>query len=203
MRDNARKRPVRHRVSSHVRNRKRVQSYSRGSGTASTKPEPKIIRELPKPESKPQRQFYTQNGWEGKKYQESRNLPLKEIAKLVKKEVLVKHPYINISVKTEHFSGGKSLDVTIIAYPKHFLEKKLIYPEMSNLPEDKIPKHAYSALEDDNARTLIKDIEHIINQYRYDDSDGMIDYYNTNFYSSVEFDHNLRRAEIERLGMVY
>jgi hypothetical protein len=202
MRDGARKKPIRHRVESHLRNRKRVHSYTRGNGTVEVKPEPKIIREHPKPELKPHREFYTQNGWEGKKYQETKNLPLKEIAKRVKKEVLAKHPYINISVKTDHFSGGSSLDVHITAYPKQFLEKKLLYTEMSHLPEDKIPKYAWVASEDENAKALLKDIEHIVNQYRYDDSDSMIDYFSNNFYSSVLFDHDLRKIELKRLGMV-
>lgn len=198
----SRRKPVSHMVHSHIRNHKHINSYRRGSNTVSPKPEPKIIRELPKPEPKPERKFYTQHGWAGKKYEETRNLPIKEIAKRVKKEVLAKHPYISISIRTKHFSGGRSLDVDITAYPKHFLEKKLLYTEMQNIPEDKIPKYAWVASEDENAKALIKDIEHIVNQYRYDDSDGMIDYYATNFYLSVQFDHDLRRTELKRLGMV-
>jgi len=192
-----RRKPISHIVHSHVRNRKRVHSYPRGNGTAEAKPEPKIIKELPKPRT------ITNDGWKGSKYERTRNLPLKEVAKLIKSEIQIKYPFIKVSVSTKHFSGGREVNVHITSYPKTFLVKKVIYPEYENQPEDKIPSFAWSYPYDEDAQNVVDGIRKIVDSYNYDNSDSQIDYFDKSFYSDVTFDWGLAKKEQIRLGVKY
>ncbi len=148
------------------------------------------------------KQFYTSNGWEGKKYEQSKRSPLKVIAQQIKAEILKAHPEIKVSVSTEHFSGGCAVNVKVTSAPFKLLVKKCIYPEMANLPEAEIPKYAWGANLTDQAQAVLDDITQICNAYRYDDSDGMIDYFNTNFYCTPEYSWDLRLVEEKELGIM-
>jgi len=129
--------------------------------------------------------FYTPYGWRGEKYEETKNLPLKEIAKLIRKEIKQKFPDVKVSIRTKHFSGGCSIDVTIKQAPF-----KIINPEWDYTSPYTVDKYTKEA------RELLKEIEKIVNQYRYDDSDAQIDYFDTNFYSHVCFDWELEKEEL-------
>jgi hypothetical protein len=198
MRD-ARKKPSKHSVKSHIRNRKRVHTYTRGSGKPATKPkaEPKIIREIQYPEKK----LHYGSGFIGSKYQRTRNLPLKDVAKMIKGEILEKYPFIKVSVSTKHFSGGREVNVRITSYPKTFLVKKVIYPEFEHLPVEKVPSYAWGYPYDDDADAVVKGIRKIIDSYNYDDSDSQIDHFDTSFYGDVTFAWELQKKETNRLGL--
>jgi len=145
---------------------------------------------------------YSQQGWEGNKYRDTKELPLKEIAAKIKQEVQAKYPEIKVSVRTDHYSGGRSIDVHIISAPFKLLVRKVIYPEMANLPEDKIPKYAWGWAYTPKAQEVLDGIKKICNQYNYDDSDGMIDYFDTSFYNSVDYDWELMHEEEKKLGLM-
>lgn len=197
MRDSrTRKRPITHTVHSHVRNRKRVRSYLRGDGTPEPKPEPKIIRELPKP------RLMAYGGWKGSKYEATRELPLKKIAKMIKDEVQDKYKNIKVSVSTKHFSGGREVNVKITSYPNHFMKKRVIYPEMENLPEDKIPSYAWGWEYLADAKEILDGMKKIVNSYNFDDSDLQTDYFSSSFFEDVDFDFDLRQAEERRIGLI-
>ena len=136
-------------------------------------------------------EFYTRNGWEGKRYKEAKDLPLKEIAKRIKQEIRQKHPDITVSVRTEHFANGCAINVTIKDCPFN-----PINPEWNN--RDTQINRIYT----EQARALLKDIEHIGNQYKRSDSDGMIDYFNESFYYSVNFDWELKHNAMEKIREV-
>jgi hypothetical protein len=144
---------------------------------------------------------YTKEGWEGHKYRNTKNLALKEIAKMIKAEIQKEHPEITVSVTTKHFSGGRSLDVEITQAPFKLIKKKCIYPEMANLTEDKIPKYAWGFDYLPEAKKVLDDIKGICNQYNYDDSDGMIDYFDTSFYNDVTYSWELMHLEEKELGI--
>lgn len=59
------------------------------------------------------RGFYTSNGWKGEKYETTKDLSTTEIAKLIRKEIKECFPNIKVSVRTQYFSGGSSIDVYI------------------------------------------------------------------------------------------
>ena len=151
-------------------------------------------------------EFYTQGGWEGSKYQETnKTLSLKEIAKKIKDEILFKHPEISVSVKTEHFANGRAININVMSYPEPYLQKMIslsFRSQYENMEESQIPDWAYDYTYTSEAKALIDDIQRIADQYRYDDSDGQIDYFSTNFYCTPEFDWTLREVELKRLGAI-
>ena len=134
------------------------------------------------------KQFYTPYGWEGNKYQKTRDLPLKTKAKRIKKEILAKHPDIKVSVRTEHFSMGCAIRIKITKYNGQIGEAH---------------KNQWGSLEyryTKEAKALLDSIQHIADEYRFNDSDAQIDYFNTNFYCTPDFDHDLTMKEYKDLG---
>ncbi|WP_051898623.1 hypothetical protein [Sciscionella sediminilitoris] len=139
--------------------------------------------------------------WEGARYREVRSLPLAEIAKLMRQDIKLarkvgnaatgdsdKTPAlfapiagapteIKYSVRTEHFSGGGSIDIVIRNIPAEWgwtiksddfgQEHKVATPAM---------------------RALFEAIRDIHRAYNYDDSDSQLDHFNTNYYGHVETD---------------
>lgn len=149
------------------------------------------IQEEPKKPS----EFYTPYGWKGQKYSESEKLSLKEIAQRIKKEILAKHPEISISVKTEHFANGCAINIHVVSVPFKAFVKEPLYPGQQD--------SKYFTLRYTDAGTaLIDEIQHIANQYRRDDSDAQIDYFNTNFYCTPEYAWELRRKEEQEQGII-
>jgi len=122
---------------------------------------------------------YTGYGSEGSQYQATKHLNVKEVAKLVRNDL--KDPVfegLKFSVRIDRFAGGQSLDVTVMDAPADFVV------ENPNYDRNDHRSSRYS----DNAVALLKVVERVVNKYNYDDSNGMIDYFSTNFYSSVSFD---------------
>ena len=170
------------------------------------------------------RWYYTQNGWEGSRY--DGNLSLKEIAKIVRTYVKEKYPTCKFSVRTSYASMCQKLHVEIKEFPekmyktgddlrKDGLRETVIYNghqyeqytketeemlrDLANhgmfdsdswTDEDLIQAYE-KAIEKDAARyailteyfkSVIEDVNAFVQSYNYDDSDAMIDYFDTNFY---------------------
>lgn len=127
---------------------------------------------------------YTSNAWAGELYEKTKDLSTTEIAKLIRKEIRQKFPDIKVSVRTEYFSGGSSIDVKIMDW-----NKNPIHPNYDHLKlVDNITNPYYT----EEATKLLEEIQAIGDKYRFSDCDGMIDYYNVNFWFSVEFDYTFR-----------
>ena len=122
-------------------------------------------------------EFYTQNGWKGDKY--DRNLDIKTIAKLVREQLKKEFSDCKFSVRKSEFSGGCSLDVTIKETSKN------IYADSNNNIINYQIGNAYHEELTSYGNKLITRVWEIIDQYRFSDCDGMIDYFNTNFYPSL------------------
>lgn len=150
---------------------------------------------------------YTGYGWAGKNYDRNRTTTqdAAEIRKIVRKLWPAKEGY-RISVWREYYSMGSSIHIDIKGAPF-----KIFRPEYSRLykqakeTRDWTPYHAYaenfwnerriaglgtdhreaSPEYTDDAMRLIKDLEKLGNSFRHDDSDGQIDYFDTNFYLHV------------------
>ena len=123
-------------------------------------------------------EFYTQNGWKGDKY--DRNLTTKEIAKRIREQLKKEYSDCKFSVKKHEFAGGASISVTIKETPKsiYATNNDIINYSLFDKSENDDNFNAYG-------NKLIKDIFKICNSYRYSDCDGMIDYFCTNFYLTV------------------
>ena len=122
-------------------------------------------------------EFYTQNGWKGDKY--DRNLDIKTIAKLVREQLKKEFSDCKFSVRKSEFSGGCSLDVTIKETSKN------IYADLNNNIINYQIGNAYHEELSEYGNKLITRVWEIIDQYRFSDCDGQIDYFHTNFYPSL------------------
>lgn len=122
-------------------------------------------------------EFYTQNGWKGDKY--DRNLDIKTIAKLIREQLKKEFSDCKFSVRKSEFSGGCGLCVTVKETSKN------IYSDLNNNIINYQIGNAYHEELSEYGKKLITRVWEIINQYRFSDCDGQIDYFHTNFYPSL------------------
>ena len=149
--------------------------------------------------------FYTQNGWAGSKYDSSRST--KEVAALVRAYVKEIYPTYKFSVRYSHASMCSEVHVELVNAPseiyKQFEEltqeerfwvwqraeyNSWVKPfgclddEHMAILKKAYEEHTFLKRYTEVVQSVIDDIDREVNSYRYDDSDGMIDYFSTNFY---------------------
>ena len=154
------------------------------------------------------KQLYTRNGWVGENF--DWNLDIKEIAKIARKYIKDNYKDLKTSVRIRRNNYFKALDIEIDANTielakteedlmSEFNQTQSMRIIMNNVnqlsPEeykqrieellnDKIKLKGYRLYSMKTHQTLL-DIKKFINSYNYDDSDGMIDYFDTNFYLDI------------------
>lgn len=153
-------------------------------------------------------QFYTMFGWEGSNHDWNRSL--KEVAQIVRAYVKEKYPTYKFSVRTSYASMCQELHVDLKESPvkiyKTFEElnnddfreisKRLFMwdyndenrinflnasaEEKKKTIEESNSKYAY--ILNDATREVIEDVDAFVKSYNYEDCDGMIDYFDVDFY---------------------
>lgn len=137
---------------------------------------------------------YTGYKWTGSKYQRGKDVA--EIAKEIRiqiKEAIRENtlPQGSYSVTIERFAGGRAINIKIKAFEFPMFNPAWLDAEMRG-EERQMPNcERLSKV----ARLAREKLKSMLDAYRYDDSDGMIDYFDTNFYAHVDFDWQLERAE--------
>ena len=119
---------------------------------------------------------YPERGY-GSKYQEL--MDIKDIAKEVRKRIKPDRDGFKFSVKIKRYSGGQSLNVGIKEVPDDF--------QMVALKENWNgygQQWEYSP----ELKYLIEDLKRIVDDYNYDGSDAMADYFDVNFYSMIDIE---------------
>lgn len=124
------------------------------------------------------RHFYTQNGWEGSRY-DSR-LTTKDISARVKVYTKERYPDYKFSVRCEYFSMGSALHIRLVSGPVAALAPDCGREYISTMSEIK----DYPGITDE-VRSVMADVVDYANSYNYDDSDSMEDYFDTNFYLHI------------------
>lgn len=151
-------------------------------------------------------EFYTAYGWKGSNHSWDRSL--KEVAKIVRAYVKEKYPTYKFSVRTSYASMCQELHVDLMESPipvyKTFEEltrddrndilERMRFNHIFNLnswtreEEDAAIKDAwenhngnYKVLNDVTS-AVIKDVDAFVKSYNYHDCDGMIDYFDVDFY---------------------
>lgn len=151
-------------------------------------------------------EFYTANGWKGSNYESGRSL--KEIAQLVRQFVKDQFPTYEFSVRTSYASMCQELHVDIKEAPckvykefdemtedeKHEVWRKTMRNNLFTLTcwsdaELKVEFERIWAEHGDFYRCLSEQIrataeavDSYVNSFNYSDCDGMIDYFDVNFY---------------------
>jgi hypothetical protein len=124
-------------------------------------------------------EFYTQNGWKGKNY--NSNLTTKDIAKNMRKYVKEIYPTYKFSITIETYAGGSSIYVKLMEAPISIFNE--------GFEEDDIQVNHYNISNDSRlnsiGKSVLSDVYNQLLSYNYDDSDAMIDYFNTNFYTHL------------------
>lgn len=151
-------------------------------------------------------EFYTQNGWKGSRYDSSRSL--KEIAEAVRKFVKEQFPTYKFSVRTHYASMCQELIVEMKEAPckvykdfselteqdKHDLIRRMEYNNVfsitswndSELEQEFTriwnERGDYYRCVSDQIQAAAEAVDEYVNSFNYSDCDGMIDYFDVNFY---------------------
>jgi len=149
-----------------------------------------------KQEEKEPRFHYTQGAWEGEKYKETENLSTTEIAKRIREDIKVfkrdfGYPELKVSVRTQYYAGGSSIDVTIKDFGFNPYNPEWDVDAYSKGEQNSVDRYTK------RTQAIIKSLEKRGNKYRYNDSDGMIDYFDTNFYYFVNVDYGLENKYLK------
>lgn len=125
--------------------------------------------------------------FQGAKYDSK--LTRKEISALIKAEIKETYPQMDISVTSSSFAGGWSIDLKIKDFGFNpyteewitFQKKHKEYNYGTNWSRSMI---VYTP----KAEKIRQDCDRILNQYNYDDSNPMIDYFSVNYYAHLNID---------------
>lgn len=124
------------------------------------------------------RRFYTANGWAGKHY--DRNLGTKEIAAILREYLKAAHPECKFSVTRDY----NKITISLMAAPFAAFTEEAGPDALRTQHQQTSHSHDHSGGNryTHEANMIMLDAVRFLNQYRYNDSDAMIDYFNTNFY---------------------
>lgn len=136
----------------------------------------------------------------GSKYDATRDLPTKEIAKRIRADIkdAIRGgvlPAIKTSVRYRSFAGGSAIDVTVTALPEAF---PMLSPKFASwcrqFPADRWC--APMSLQDQHSperSSMMTRLKSICDAYNRDNSDSMTDYFDVRFYGSVSIDTDVAR----------
>ena len=134
---------------------------------------------------------YTQNAWEGEKYNGNKWLTSTEIAKAIRKDLKKAFPDCKFSIRKKDFAGGGSITVSLMMAPFKVIEKAndeydKTYCQINNYCLDKylLPDSVLQLTP--QAVDLLKKVTEIAQAYNYSDCDSQIDYFDVNFYFHLE-----------------
>lgn len=123
------------------------------------------------------RDFYTANGWEGARY--NSKLSIKEVAARVKYYAKQRWPKFKFSVRTQYYSGGASIHLTLLSGPvTAIIGDREYISTCGDLKgyENEISNEVYN---------VVNDVCDYMRSYNYDNSDVMTDYFSVNFYTDI------------------
>lgn len=122
-------------------------------------------------------EFYTQNGWKGSKYDETRHLSVVEVAKLIRKDLKAEFPECKFSVTTESASMCREIYVSLMEspYPAYMTKEEIIEARKDS--------------------TLWNDYSHPLNKHHHITVNGR--YYDCNFMTNFTEQRGLTDEETE------
>lgn len=103
-----------------------------------------------------------------------------EISKLVKEKLKKEFPNLTFSIRTKRFAGGQSIDVDLLKGDILFFngEQKPNY-DIGYLRDN------YDGTFTDEGFKVAKRIKEIVNEFNWDNSDPMTDYFDVNYYTHI------------------
>jgi len=116
----------------------------------------------------------------GNKYDQVKNLDVKDIAKLIRTD-LKQFKDCKFSVSIQRYSGGRSIHIKLMNTNNL---KRFVNVHYNSTDKDRL----------NFSKDFKERLESIVNQYNYDKSDPMTDYFNVNFYSHIDIDYNFQKS---------
>lgn len=127
-------------------------------------------------------QFYTANGWAGENYSLYRTT--KEITALIRDGIKQMYPLTKWSVSFSSYSGGSTIRVVLMEAPYN------IFREDADIKFNNYKLNQYYLHEETNlteqALDMFQKVNDLIRSYHFSDCDGMIDYFDVNFWYDIE-----------------
>lgn len=121
--------------------------------------------------------FYTSNGWAGKNY--DRNLKGKDIAAKVRAFVKNEFPDFKFSIRSKFGMLADTIYITVLSGPIPALCEGNTRPYESSISGF---GDAFKGRITDKMLAVLDKVYSFVSSFRYSDCDGMIDYFDTNFY---------------------
>lgn len=121
--------------------------------------------------------FYTSNGWAGKNY--DRNLKGKDIAAKVRAFVKNEFPDFKFSIRSKFGMQADTIYITVLSGPIPALCEGNPHSYESCISGF---GDAYKGRITDEMLAVLDKVHSFVSSFRYSDCDGMIDYFDTNFY---------------------
>lgn len=150
-------------------------------------------------------EFYTAYGWKGSKYQSGRTT--KEVAALVREYVKSNYPGWKFSVRYSHASMCSEVHTELKTAPEPIYklwqeltqaeainvwmkamrnrcisERRVLDAEAEQETAAAYERNDWLKIYTESAEKILKDVEREVNSYCFHDCDGMIDYFDVNFY---------------------
>lgn len=145
-----------------------------------------------------------ENEVRGAKHEATKSLDITEIAKRMRADIKALNlaKGFKFAVRTQRYSGGQSIDISITAVPEDFRtmsEKAATWCKQFPNAEHRMPLSATDQ-HSEAYNELMGKLNRIHAAYNRDNSDSMVDYFDRRYYGSVGLDwrisHDLRKAEI-------
>lgn len=134
--------------------------------------------------------------FKGSKYQETKDLDVKEIAKLVRKDIkeAIKKgflPKMKTSVTIDRYSMGQSICVRVTEYSDQVLtdEYQAHRGDWTYMRDNQVEKYM------PQLKATVEALKNILQAYNQDSSDSMVDYYSVKFSGSVSVSSKLEEAK--------
>lgn len=123
-------------------------------------------------------EFYTQNGFKGRNYDS--NLSTKDIAQRIREYVKTSYPDCKFSITTHYASMCSEIRVALMSGPYAAIVTGADHVQINQYHIERDERLT------DWARAVLLDVNDCIKSYHWDDSDGMIDYFDVNFYYGLD-----------------
>lgn len=145
------------------------------------RPDTNINQSEPETAKQYRRNFYTEYGWKGSRY--DRNLSTKEIAACVRSFVKEHWSQYKFSICIELFAGGSSITLKLVSGPVPAFIAGSEYARRGYLSTTSHIRKYEGITE--AVLNVVNNVCDYLNSFNYDDSDSMIDYFDTNFYTHI------------------
>ena len=135
--------------------------------------------------------FYTANGWQGSRY--NSKLSAKEIAQLLRDEFKKELPGVKVSVRSGWSAKNTKIEIAIMSAPEQVLtdceQNQKGYLQMADSWMEGYMKPGCEEKTErltDYGKEVVGKIDKAARSYNYGDIDGMIDYFDCNFFQHID-----------------